>query len=157
DEDVAPRQGRGQGRVDRVAQGVHDGGHLVGDGPIELPDVGRGHHHIGGEAPVPVDATNLDVLANVGLAGPAVGAPAAGEVHLGGDGGAHGEALGVDPGAQGGQAPAELVAEDEGELEAGLGPGVPLVDVDVGAADGGGGHLDEDLPRTGMGHGPLHQ
>src|SRR5262249_45245407 len=49
----------------------------------------------------------------------------------------------------------ELVSHDERRLDALLRPGVPVVDVSVGAADPGGADTDEHLVRTDLRDGDL--
>ena len=51
----------------------------------------------------------------------------------------------------------ELVADDEGRPDRGLGPLVPALDVEVGAADPRPQHADEDLARSGCRVGDLLQ
>ena len=52
------------------------------DGGRELPDVGFRDDGVAGEGAVGIDAEDADVLADVGLAGAALEALAAGHVHL---------------------------------------------------------------------------
>ena len=51
----------------------------------------------------------------------------------------------------------KLVADDHGRLDCFFGPSVPVVDVDVGAADGSFLHLDQDVVDSRRGHGNLHE
>lgn len=74
-------------------------------------------------------------------AGEAVAATAAGDVALAADDVAGGE--GVDVGADGDDLAHELVADGERHLDGGLGPLVPLKDMNVGAADAGVVHADQ--------------
>ena len=75
----------------------------------------------------------------------------AGDVHLGRDVLALLEVGALASGAERHDLAAELVAVDAGHLHhAGHGR-VPLIDVLVGAADGGGDHADEDLGLAGAG------
>ena len=121
------------------------------DGRIELPDVGLGDDDVLGEGAVGVDADDLHVLADVRLAGAALQALAAGDVHLGGD-----EVAFLHAGdifADGLDGAAELVAGNERGMNAALRPLVPLIDVQVGAANGRDFDLDQDFVRTECGIG----
>jgi len=60
-----------------------------------------------------------------------------------------------DVGADGLDRADEFVADDHGCLDGFLGPSIPVVDVNVGAADGGFFDLDEDIVHAGGGHGDL--
>ena len=55
----------------RIAERIENGGAIVGDLGIELPNVIFGDRKIFGEGAVAIDADDLDSLANVRLAGPA--------------------------------------------------------------------------------------
>jgi hypothetical protein len=133
----------GENRVDGVAKRIEDRSVFSGNGGVELPDVRFGNDDVFGEGSVGVDADDLDVLADVGFAGAALQALAASDVHFGGD-----EVSLFDAGdfiAEGGDFAAELVAGDERRVNAVLRPAVPVVNVEVGAADGGHFDFDEDL------------
>ncbi len=133
----------GQHGVHRVAQRIENGRVLRRDGRIELPDIRLGNDDVLGEGAVGVDADDLHVLADVRLAGAALQALAAGHVHLGGD-----EVARLHAGhfvAHGFDGAAELVAGNERRMNAALRPLVPLVNVQVGAADGGHLDLDQDV------------
>ena len=113
---------------------------------IELPDVGLGNDDVFGEGAVGVDADDLHVLADVRLADAALQALAAGHVHFGGD-----EVAFLHAGdfvADGFDRAAELVAGNERRMNAALRPLVPLVNVQVGAADGGHLDLDQHVGRA---------
>ena len=141
----------GQHGVHGVAQRVEDGRVLLRDRRIELPDVDLGNDDVFGEGAVGVDADDLHVLADVRLADAALQALAAGHVHLGGD-----EVAFLHAGdivADGLDGAAELVAGNERRMNAALRPLVPLINVQVGAADGGHLDLDQDVGGTKCGMG----
>ncbi len=48
-----------------------------------------------------------------------------------------------------------LVTEDSRGVDMALGPLVPIEDVHVGSANGGGGDLDQDVLASGLGNGDL--
>src|SRR5262249_7694615 len=120
---------------------------------VERDDVERGHLDVLGEAAVAVDAEDLRVLADVAAAGQAWAARAVGDVHLGRDGLADVEVRGLAAGSARGGLATELVAVDARRLDQARHRRVPLVDVSVRAADGGGDDLDEDLGLAGNGNG----
>ena len=126
--------------VHRVAQWVEDGRIFLRDRRIELPDVRLGNDDVLGKRAVSVHADDLHVLADVRFANAALQALTAGHVHLGGD-----EVAFLDAGdlvAHRFHRTAELVPGNQRRMNAALRPLVPLVNVQVGAADGG--HLDLD-------------
>ena len=47
----------------------------------------------------------------------------------------------------------KLVADDHGDFDSLLGPAIPIVDMDVGAADGGFNYFDEDIIHAGLWNG----
>ncbi len=83
---------------------------------------------------VGVDADDLHVLADVGFAGAALQTLAAGDVHLGGNKIPFFYAR--DFIAERDDFPAEFVPGDERRVNTPLGPAVPLVNMEVSAADG---------------------
>ena len=113
---------------------------------IELPDVRLGDDDVLGECAVGVHADDLHVLADVRFADAALQALAAGHVHLGGD-----EVAFLDAGnflAHGFDDAAELVPGNERRMNAALRPLVPLINMQVGAADGGHLDLDQNVGRS---------
>src|SRR5690606_24842606 len=117
--------------------------HVVGDAVVEVPDVGRRHGDVLGEAAVAVDADDPRVRADVGVPGAAQRAAAADDVPL-----RRHPVADVDVGHQGAHlrhVAGELVADGEWRTAAPLRPGVPVVDVDVGAADAGAPDADQHL------------
>jgi hypothetical protein len=113
------------------------------DRGIEFPDVRFGDDDILGEGAIRVDADNFHVLADMGFAGSALQALAAGHVHFGGD-----EIAFLDAGdfiAEGDHLAAEFVSGDERWMDASLGPAVPFINVEIGAADGCHFNFDQNV------------
>ncbi len=133
----------GEDGLHGVPEGVLDGGHLQRQVRRIHDDVLLRHRHVLGEGPVPVYADDVDVGANVGLARAALEAGPAGYVPLRRHVISHPDVGRV--GSKLRHVAGELVALDEGGLDACLGPRVPVVDVDVGPAEGGDAHLDQNL------------
>jgi hypothetical protein len=132
--------------VGGVAQRVEDRGDLVGDRRRQLEHVRGRQRHVLGEAPGAVDADADRVAAQVAASGAAVAAVAAGDVALAGD-----AVAGREPrhlAAHLDDLAAVLVADLHRHRDGALRPGVPVVDVDVGAADRGLPHADEDVVRA---------
>jgi len=127
----------------------------VRDGGRELPDVGLWNDGVACESAIGIDAEDADVLADVGLAGAALQALAAGHVHFGADQVAFLD--GGDAGAGAGHNASEFVAGNERRMDAAFGPGIPVVDVKVGSADACGLDADENLTGAGRGYWNLAQ
>src|SRR6185295_12833564 len=110
---------------------------------IEMPDVGGGHRDEVGEAAVAIDADDLRVGTDVRVAGATQVAASAHDVSFGG----HPIALLHigDEAAHLHHVAGELVADGEWRPAAALRPGVPVVDVHIGAAHTRAPHLDHDL------------
>ena len=116
-----------------------------------MPDVGHRDAEVLGEGAGPVDADALRVLAEMAAAGQAVAAAAADDVPLAGDDVADLEV--VDVAADRDDPADELVADHHRHGDGLLRPGVPVVDVDVGAADGRLVDLDQHVVDADFGHG----
>jgi hypothetical protein len=143
DQHILAQDGECQRRVDGIAERVEDGGDLrVDPGPV-VPDVRHRQGDQLGERPGAIDADTLRVGAQLPAPGHAVAAAAADHVALA----AH-EVAGVevaDVVSDGNDLAHELVADDERHRDRALRPGVPAVDVHVGAADSGAVHADQDV------------
>ena len=135
DEDVFSEDGEGEGGVDGVAEGIEDRGDFEGDAGGVLPDIGHGQDDELGEGSVAIDSDTHGVGAEVAASGEAVAAASADDVTFAADDLADGEIF--DVGAGGDDFADELVADGEALLDGGAGPGIPLVDVEVGATDAG--------------------
>ena len=107
------------------------------------PDVGHRQRQVLGERPGPIDADALGVLAQVPPAGQAVAAAAADHVPLAADDLADVEVLDVRADLD--DLADELVADHHRHRDRLLRPGVPGLDVHVGAADPGAQHLDQHV------------
>ena len=150
DEHVLPHQVPHQGGVGGVAHRVKEGHDLLRQALPHDDDVGGGDAQVLGKGSVPVHPYAHRVLAPLDVAVVAVPAVAAGDVPLAGDQLAHVQA--GDPRAQLVDLPHILVADDHGGLDVELRPGVPVVDVNVRAADGGLFDLDAHLAGPGLGY-----
>jgi hypothetical protein len=150
DQHVLADQVELQRAVRGVAVGVEERGQLGGDLVGDRPQVGGRHGHVFGERTVAVHADAHRVRAQVLAPGAAVAAVAAHDVALGRD--AVADAVTGHARAHLHDAPDELVADGEAGLDGALAPLVPLVDVQVGAADRGLLQLDQHLVRADLGH-----
>ena len=128
-----------------IPERLHHGRHLDRNVRGGAPRVDRGHRDVLGEAAVHVDAEDARVLAHVGIAGAAGQAMVADDVAFACHALAQLE-LGhplppLDHLAH------ELVSERDRGPDPFLGPTVPAVDVEIGPADSGTLHLEEQLVR----------
>ena len=146
DEEAPARDGAVGDGVHRIPERVLEGGEVRRNGAVGRHRAPGGDRRKGREAAVDVDAEDAGVRADVRLPGEALGATAADGVALGGDEIAHLHLL--DPFADLHDRAAELVPDDARRVDATGGPGVPLPDVQVGAADGGGLQAELDLARS---------
>ncbi len=143
DEHVFTHQVEGEGGVHGVAERIEDGGQLIGDVVRQLEGVEGRDHQVFGEGTRAVHTHTNGVAAQVGATGTAVAAVAAGDVAFAGDAIADGEAAHFL--ADGDHLSHILVPHHHGDGNGLLGPLVPVVDVHVGAADGGLADLDEQI------------
>ena len=139
-----------QRAVRGVAVGVEERGQLGRDGVRDRPEVGGGHDDVFGERAGARDADAHRVRAQVLAAGAAVAAVAADQVAFGRH--AVAQRIAGDARAHLDDAADELMADHQARRDGALAPVVPLVDVQVGAADGGFLELDQHLVRAGRGH-----
>src|SRR5580704_1838856 len=133
----------GEHRVYGIAQRIKDGGVLLRNARVELPDVRLGDDHVFGESAVGIDANDFHVLADVSFAGAALQTFAAGDVHFRGN-----EVAFLHAGdfvAEGHHFAAEFVSGNQRRVNASLRPAVPLIDMKIGAADGGDFDFDQDI------------
>ena len=149
DEHVLADEVEAERGVGGVAEGVEEGGDVVGDVGRQLEGVGGRDAQVLGEAARPVDADTDGVATQMPLAGAAVAAMTAGDVALAGDAIALLEtghvAADLDDLAD------ELVTDRHRHGDGALRPFVPVVDVHVGAADGGLADADEHVVRADIG------
>ena len=133
-------------RVHGIPKGVEDRGDVEVDLRQMRPQVSRGHHDELGESTIPLHANAHCVRAERPASGHAVATAPADDMPLGAD-----ELAGVDRGdilPELDDLADELVADDQSGLDRVLGPLVPRVDVEIGAADAGAEDADQDLSRT---------
>ncbi len=149
DKDAAAADAGGHDGVHGVAEGIEDGGNVVGDVGVDGPDVFFGDGDEFGEAAFGVDAENIDLFADVAVAGAAGLTHAAADVPFSTDALADGGA--GDGGADGVDAADEFVAGGDADLHAAAAPGVPFVDVAVGAADAGVRDGDQHVAGADLG------
>ena len=139
-----------QRTVRGVAVGIEEGGQLAGNLVGNRPQVAGRHGHVFGEGAVAVDADADRVRAQVLATGTAVSAMAADDMAFGGD--AITNAVAGDGRTQLDDAANKLVADDQPRLDRPLAPLIPLVDVQVGAADRGLFQLDQHLVGADLRH-----
>ncbi len=146
-EDVEAERG-----VHGVAEGIEDAGHIKVDARAVVPHVAHGQGEILREGAGAVDADADGVRAEMAPAGEAIAAAPTDDVAFA----AHdfaGEKV-VHIFADFDDLADELMADDHRHGDGLLRPGVPFVDVQVGAADAGAVHLDEHVVDAafGIGH-----
>ena len=143
DQHVLAQHGKRQRGMHGVAQRIENRGHVVRHRRIEMPDVRHRQREILGERAGPIHADALRFLAEVTAAGQAVSASPANDVPFAADDVVDAEILDV---ASHGDDPAdELMAHDQRHGNGPLRPGVPVVDMDVGAADARAENLDQHV------------
>ncbi len=143
DQHVLAQQVERQRRVRGVAQRVEAGQDLQRDARVGVPDVGLRHAQVLGEAALAVHPHPAGAGAQVTPARQAVAAVPADQVALP----AHrlaGEKV-PDHGAHALHDAGELVPDHQGHRHVLRGPGVPVVDVQVRAADGGFPDADQHV------------
>ena len=123
DQHILTQHIEAQRGVDRVAEGIEDGGHVLVDAGPVMPDVGHGQGHILSERPVTTHPEADAVGAEVSAPGQAVAAATADDVALAADDVARPEV--ADVVAHGHDLAHELVADNEGRLDGAGCPGVP--------------------------------
>ncbi len=137
----ASRDGHGFGgdlarqhRVNRIAQRIENRRVFLWNGGVEFPDIRFRNDHVLGEGAVGIHADNSHVLADVSFAGAALQALAARYVHFSGY-----EVAFLDAGdfvTERRNFTAEFVTWNQRRMNAVLRPTVPVIDMQVGAADG---------------------
>jgi hypothetical protein len=133
-----------------IAEGIEAGEHVERDGRVDVDGVAGGNAEVLGEGALAVHADTLGVLAEVAAAGEAVAADAADDVAL---------AIDKVAGLEADHVAADLldhadklVSDDHRHRDGLLGPRVPVVDVDVGAADRSLLDLDQHVVDAGFRH-----
>src|SRR3954470_4426035 len=133
----------GEHGVNGVAERIEQGSVIGRNGRIDLPNVRFRDTHVFGEGAVFVDADDLYVRADVSFADAALVTLAACNVHLGRD-----EITFLYCGdfiAHGDNVPAEFVSRNERRLDAAGSPLVPVIYMEVGAADTGDFYLHQNV------------
>ncbi|VTR67535.1 hypothetical protein DESC_610118 [Desulfosarcina cetonica] len=153
DQDILAHQIEGERGVGGIAQGVEDGGEIVTDILWHPEDIGCRYADVLGETSRAVDAHADGVAAQVALAGPAVAAMPAGDVAFRRD--AVSDLEPPDLAAHVGDDADEFVADGHGRGNGALGPGVPVVNVDVRSADRGLDDFDQHVIMADAGKGDL--
>ena len=153
DEDVFRDEIPGEGGVDGIAKGVEGCSEVFGNAGVEFVDVAVGDRNVVGKGPGTIDADSEGLGAKVVASSETVSAAATDEVTFGGNVVAHGE-LG-DPGSDLLDVSTELVTNGHGDRDGALGPSIPVVDVDGGAANSRLFDPDEDVLGSDLGDGDL--
>ena len=143
DENVLAQDRERQGGVHGVAEGVEDGGDVEVDARLVPPDVRGGQRDVLGEGARAVDPHSLRVRALNPPAGHAVAATAADQVALAAHEVARTQFLHVGPDIH--DLAGELVADNQRHRHVRLRPAVPVIDVQVRAADTGSEHTDQNV------------
>ena len=127
----------------RIPQRIKDGRILDRNRRIKLPDVRFGDGNVLCKCAVGIYADDFHVLANVRFASATLQALSAGDVHFGGNKIAFfytGDFV-----STGDYFTAELVSGNQWRMDTALCPAVPLINMQVGAADGCYFDLDQNV------------
>mmetsp|Transcript_85169 Transcript_85169/g.244467 ORF Transcript_85169/g.244467 Transcript_85169/m.244467 type:complete len:357 (-) Transcript_85169:188-1258(-) len=155
DEHVLAHEVEGQGRVRGISQGVHEACHIVRHFVVELEDILGGKAEVFCEGTGPINTDTGGRPAQVPPAGAAIAAHSARDVTFANDAGTQLQAPHL--GAELLDHTTVLVANDHRGRDGALRPVVPLVDVDVGAADGRLLDLDQHVIRANRGLRHVHE
>jgi hypothetical protein len=143
DQNVFAEHVEGEGGVNGIAEWVEDGGDFTIDVRLVMPDIRHGDRDKFGECAGAIDADSPGVSAKMAASGETVAAASAHDVAFGTDDVAGVEVLHVRADLD--DFTDELMADSHGDGNGLLRPGVPLVDVQVGAADAGLVDANEDV------------
>src|SRR6266851_8347312 len=119
--------------MDSIAERIKNGSVLLRNGRIQLPNIRLRNYHVLRKCSVRIHTDDLYVLADVGFAGAALQALAAGHVHLRGN-----EVTLLHAGdfiSAINHFATELVPRNQRRMDASLSPAVPFIDMQIGAAD----------------------
>ena len=130
----------------RVAEGVKKRNNILRQALVDDNDVGLRNTDIFGKRAVAINANTNGILAPLDIAGMAVTAMVAGNVPFARD--ALADMQPCHAFAERGDFADIFMTDGHGRLDVLLRPRIPVVDVDIRAADGGLVDLDEDLSRT---------
>ena len=151
DEHVFAEDRELEGGVDRVPERVEDGGYGEIDARDVPPHVGLGDGDEVGEGSGKIDPDSLRLLTQMAPPGEAVATAAADDMALGADDLAYLEPGNIGPDLD--DPACEFVTHGHRRRNRGLSPLVPVVDVDVGAADPRGEDFDQDVVGPDRRHG----
>src|SRR5216683_7057712 len=129
--------------MDGIAERIKDGSVLLRNGRIQLPNIRLRNYHVLRERSVRIHTDDLYVLADVGFAGAALQALAAGHVHLGRNEVTFFHASDFISASN--YFTAELVPRNQRRTDASLRPAVPFIDMQISAADGSDFDLYQDV------------
>src|SRR5205807_367239 len=141
----------GQHCVHRIPQWIQNRCVLLRYCWIKLPDIRLRNTNVLSKRPVRIDPDDFHKLADVRFAGTALQTLAAGDVHLSGN-----EIAFLDAGdllTVSHHLAAELVPWNQWWMNPSLRPAVPVINVEVGPADGGNFHLDQYVGSANFGKG----
>ncbi len=141
DQDVFAKYGEGECCVNRITEGIKDGGDIAIDTVMVMPDVGHGQCDIFGEGARTIDADTLSFGAEVSATGETVTAASADHVSFAADNVAGMEVRHVGPDFD--DFADKFVSDDHGNRNRALGPGIPFVNMHVRTADAGSVDFDQ--------------
>ena len=136
--------------MDSIPKRIKNRGILLRDRGIQFPDVRLGDHHELGKCPVRIHADDFHVVTDVGLTGTALQAFAAGHVHLRGN-----KVSLLHAGnfvATGYNLAAKFMPGNQRRMNPSLSPSVPLINMQIGAADRGHSDFDQNFCAAKCGH-----
>src|SRR5260370_11800296 len=119
--------------MDSIAERIKNGSVLLRNGRIQLTNIRPRNYHVLRKCSVRIHTDDLYVLADVGFAGAALQALAAGHVHLRGN-----EVTLLHAGdfiSAINHFATELMPRNQRRMDASLSPAVPFIDMQIGAAD----------------------
>ena len=155
DQHVLAEHGKRKRSMHRISEGIENRGDLARDGARVLPHVHHRQDHVFGERARAVHSHALRVRAQVTPPGQAIAAAPANHVPFPAD-----EIAGVqvrDVRADFDDLSAEFVPDDERHVNRGARPIVPVVDVQVGAANARAQHANLDVVDAGFGLGNIFE
>ena len=143
DQHILAEHRKRQRGVDSIAEGIEDRSHVTIDRGVVMPDIGHRQHQVFGERSRPINPDALGVSTQMAATGQAVPAAAAHHMPFAADNVAGKEVS--DVGAHFHDLADELVTHHHRHGDRLAGPGVPLVNVHVRAADARAIDLDQNI------------
>ncbi len=150
DQHIFSQHVEGQRRMGGVAQGVEAGENIPWDGGIAVPDVGHRDAQILGKSSRPVNPHTAGIHAQVAAAGQAVAAAAADQVPFAGDNVTGLKIMHVVADIR--DRTDKFVPDVHGNRNRFLGPGIPVIYMNVGAANGSFVDFNQDIIDTDLRH-----